>query len=44
MYDRLIEVGCRHGEALEKLAIKIGVDRDTVVRTLAMADRAPRGR
>lgn len=38
-YERLIQAGCRHGEALDKLAIKIGVDRDTVIRTLAKADR-----
>jgi hypothetical protein len=40
MYQRLRDAGCRHHEALEKLALKLGLDKGTVARTLEKAEKA----
>lgn len=37
MFNRLIKAGCGRGEALDKLAVKLDVDRATIARTLSRA-------
>jgi hypothetical protein len=41
-YELLREAGCGHGEALGKLALKLGVDKATVERVLKRASYTPR--
>jgi hypothetical protein len=38
-YQRLRDGGCRHGEAIDKLALKLGLDVWTVKRSLVRAVR-----
>jgi hypothetical protein len=38
-YTALRGTGCGHGEALERLAVRLGVDKLTVKRTLGRAEK-----
>jgi len=40
MYQRLRDAGCKHFEAVEKLALKLALDKATVQRTLEKAEKA----
>jgi len=44
MFNALIDAGCSRGEAIDKLVVKLGVDRGTVNRALGRAGKGDRGR
>jgi len=42
LYRKYRDAGCRHFEAIEKLAMRLDLDKATVARTLDKADAADR--